>query len=567
MYYYGEYMEKKFNEIKTRNELADFLRIGRKTLTYVLYNKHVENYYKSFEIPKKCGGYREIHASTETLKMIQKKLSNRLYNYHEQVCKDNEINLNISHAFERKKGIISNAVIHKNKRFIINVDLKDFFESFHFGRIKGYFEKNKYFELPSEVSTIIAQLVCYNGKLPQGAPTSPILTNLICNVLDYKLLVLAKEYRLDYTRYADDLTFSTNDKNILKKYKEFYRKLNEIIIKNGFEINSKKTRLVFKGSRQTVTGLVVNKKVNINHEYYKKVRAMAYHLYTNGKFYIDKEEGTLTQLEGRFAFINEIDKYNNKIQEEAKKFSNINSREREFQKFLFYKNFYANEKPVIVTEGKTDIVYIKSALKNLYKEYPELIEKKEDGNFKFKITFFKRSKRIRFFFNMGIEGADAMKNLYKFFSDKDNKEKYPNYLEYFNKISNIDKKNPVIFIFDNEIKTKGKPLQVFSNTCNKISLCSFEKGGKQDLIGDGKLFIVTHQLIEGKSESEIEDLFDIEVLSHKINGKSFSRDSEFDIEKYYGKDHFSKYIASNYESINFSNFRPLLDNINKIVCK
>lgn len=134
-------MKVKFNEIKTRNELADFLNIERKTITNILYNKHVESYYYSFEIPKKSGGYRAIHAPTGVLKIIQKKLSDCLYNYRDQICKDNEINLNISHAFERKKGIISNAVIHKNKRYIINIDLKDFFDSFHFGRVRGYFEK------------------------------------------------------------------------------------------------------------------------------------------------------------------------------------------------------------------------------------------------------------------------------------------------------------------------------------------------------------------------------------------------------------------------------------------
>lgn len=560
-------MKVKFNEIKTRNELADFLNIERKTLTNILYNKHVESYYYSFEIPKKSGGYRKIHAPIGVLKIIQKKLSDCLYNYRDQICKDNEINLNISHAFERKKGIISNAVIHKNKRYIINIDLKDFFDSFHFGRVRGYFEKNKYFELPVEVSTIIAQLVCYDGKLPQGAPTSPIITNLICNVLDYKLLQLAKKYRLDYTRYADDLTFSTNDKNILKNYEQFYQNLNKIIVKNGFEINSKKTRLIYKSSSQSVTGLVVNEKVNISHIYYKRIRSMAYHLYRSGKFYIDDKEGRITQLEGCFSFINEIDKYNNKFNGNAnKKFFKFSSREKEFQKFLFYKYFYANEKPVIVTEGKTDIAYIKSALKNLYKEYPNLIEKNSNGKFEFKVSFFRRSKRTRFFFNMSLDGADAMKNLYSFFSDYGDKKVYCNYFEYFNKIFNIEQKNPVILIFDNELNTKGKPLHTFSKDC-KLSLCNFEKGGSQKLIDNGKLFLATHQLMNNKKESEIEDLFDSNVLEHKINGKSFSKNSDFDIDKYYGKDYFSKYIASNYENINFSEFRPLLDNINEIICK
>ena len=248
--------------------------------------------------------------------------------------------------------------------------------------------------MPLEVSTIIAQLVCYNGKLPQGAPTSPIIANFICNVLDYKILQLAKKYHLDYTRYADDLTFSTNDKKFLDKYEQFYNDLNKITSKNGFEINTKKTRIVYYNSRQTVTGLVVNKKININHLYYKKIRAMANTLYKTGSYFINENIGNIKQLEGCFSFINEIDKYNNKIQNKTeKKFFNLCSREKEFQKFLFYKYFYMNSKPLVVTEGKTDIIYIKCALKKLYKDYPYLIEKKSDGKFEFKVSFLKRSKR------------------------------------------------------------------------------------------------------------------------------------------------------------------------------
>lgn len=557
------------NEIKTRNELADFLHIERKTLTNVLYNKHVDSYYYSFEIPKKSGGTRKIHAPQNVLKIIQKKLSIALYNYRDYICKENKINLNISHAFERNKGIITNAYIHKNKRYIINIDLKDFFDSFHFGRVRGFFKNNKYFQLPLEVSTIIAQLVCYKGKLPQGAPTSPIITNFICNVLDYKILQLAKKYHLDYTRYADDLTFSTNDKKFLDKYEQFYNSLNRIISQNGFEINSKKTRIVYYNSRQTVTGLVVNKKININHLYYKNVRAMANNLYKNGSFFIDENEGNIAQLEGRFSFINEVDKYNNKynnmIQNKAeKKFFKLCSREKEFQKFLFYKYFYMNSKPLIITEGKTDRNYIIAALKNLYKEYPKLIEKKTNGKFDFKVSFLKRSKRLSFYFNMSIDGADSMRSIYCFYSDYDNKTNYPNYFEYFNNISWSKAKNPVILVFDNELKTKGKPLNKFSEMC-KCRLDGFEKGGNVKVIDNGNLYLVTHQIVKGK-ESEIEDLFDSETLKHKINGKEFCRKSEFNVNKYYGKDHFSQYILSNYENIDFSNFKPLLDNINEIIC-
>ena len=559
-------MEIKFNEINSRNELSDFLKIERKTLTNVLYYKHVENYYHSFVIPKKSGEPRKINAPTGILKVIQKKLSNRLYAYRDYICKENAIKLNISHAFERKKGIITNASIHKNKRYIINIDLKDFFDSFHFGRVKGYFLKNEHFKLPLEVATILAQLTCYNGKLPQGAPTSPIITNLICNVMDYKILSLSKKYHLDYTRYADDLTFSTNDKNIINKYDKFYNSLNRIVLTSGFEINPSKTKLIFKDSRQTVTGLIVNKKVNLDRRYYKNVRAMAHSLYTTGKFYIDGEEGSITQLEGKFSFINELERYNNRIDGlTQKKFFHLSAKEKELQKFLFYKYFYANEKPIIVTEGKTDILYIKSALKSLYKDYPNLIEKNSNDEFKFKVSFFRRSNRIRFFLNMSQDGADAMKNLYQFFTGK-NANGYPNYLTYFNKLSKSQPQKPVILVFDNEISTGKRPLYEFLSSCGqnpkKINL---NNGGYKKLSEEGNLYLATHQLVNNNEECEIEDLFDKDVLDHKIGNKSFTRKSDFDIEKYYGKDHFSKYIFTNYKDIDFSNFKPLLNVINEIV--
>lgn len=124
--------------------------------------------------------------------------------------------------------------------FILNMDLECFFDSFHFGRVCGYFEKNKDFLLPREVSIIIAQIACYNGHLPQGAPSSPIISNLICQVLDMHLLKIAKKYRLDYTRYADDLTFSTNNRVFLDSYKDFIKETTALILKAGFTVNKKK---------------------------------------------------------------------------------------------------------------------------------------------------------------------------------------------------------------------------------------------------------------------------------------------------------------------------------------
>lgn len=554
-------MDKKFNEIKSRNDLADFLGVARKSLTNVLYNKHIEEYYTSFEIPKKSGGKRIIDAPHGTLKYIQSQLSKKLYLYRAAVRKENNIKTNISHAFEREKSIISNAEIHRNKRYIVNIDLKNFFDCFHFGRVKGYFMKNEFFSLPVEVATVIAQLTCYNGKLPQGAPTSPIITNMICNILDYKVLSLAKKYHLDYTRYADDLTFSTNDKSFINSFSLFLNSLNKIIQKNGFEINPDKTRFIYKDSKQSVTGLTVNKKINVDKQFYKDTRAMAHQLYKTGEFLINGEQGSLLQLEGRLSFINEIERYNNRKNEiKPKKIYEINAKEKEFQKFLFFKYFYSNSKPIIVTEGKTDIVYIKSALKNLYINYPNLITKNSDGEFEFKVSFFQRSSRIRFFFNMAQDGADAMKNLYKFFIG----DNVPNYIEYFKKLSGTKPQNPVILVFDNEVKSGKRPLSVFLKFCKHEGEIS-KSGGEIRLIKDSNIYLATHQISDDKDEAEIEDLFDNATLSHTINGKTFTKKADFDIEKYYGKDHFSKYISSNYETIDFSNFRVLLDTINKIV--
>ncbi|PGC78808.1 retron Ec67 family RNA-directed DNA polymerase/endonuclease, partial [Bacillus toyonensis] len=333
---------KKFNDIKTRDDLSDFLKIPTSKLTYVLYKKKTSNLYTSFEIPKKNGGIRHIKAPLKDLKEIQKRLALSLWTHQKYIWKENGINPNISHAFQKEKSIITNAQIHRNKRFVLNIDLENFFDSFHFGRVKGFFEKNKHFLLPQGVATIIAQLTCYEGNLPQGAPSSPIITNLICNILDMKLLKISKKYKLNYTRYADDLTFSTNSKQFLVQQSDFHEEISKIIEKAGFKINEKKTRLQFRDSKQEVTGLIVNKKINVDRNYYKATRSMAHSLYTTGTFQIDGETGTINQLEGRFTFINQLDQYNNKINKSIDKttklgFHHLNSREKQYQKFLLYK--------------------------------------------------------------------------------------------------------------------------------------------------------------------------------------------------------------------------------------
>ena len=571
--------------IENRSDLANFLNVPLKKLTYILYVKKPESYYKSFDIPKKSGGTRKINAPTGDLKSLQRNLAQYLWKQQKYIWEQNGGRIpNVSHAFEENKSIITNAKIHRNKKYVLNFDLDNFFDSFHFGRIRGFFMENNGFKVSKEIATVIAQITCYNQRLPQGAPTSPIVTNLICQIFDYHILKLAKKYRLDYTRYADDLTFSTNDTNFSEVKNEFISKLNQKVEKAGFLINESKTRLSYKSSQQKVTGLVVNNKINVDRIYCRETNAMAHNLYKHGSFHINGEPGALAQLEGRYSFINQLDRYNNsvdkqlfwtnqRIDNQLDRFSSrvnvgkhnfrvLNGRERQYQKFLFYKYFYGNDKPLLVTEGKTDIVYLKSALKNLYLDYPDLITKKNDGKFEFHITFFRKSKRLRYFFDYPLDGADAMQKIYNLYCGKNN---MPNYFEYFKNIN--EAKNPVFLVFDNEVSTKNKPLCTFSSHCN------FTDSHKSDLssnlvfkiIDQSNLYVLTNPMPNNKNESEIEDLFDSNTLSHKISGKSFSLDDKADKNKYYGKEIFSKYIASDYQSIDFINFKPMLNKIVEVI--
>ena len=558
----------KFCNISNRNELADFLKIHRGKLTYILYVKKIESCYKTFEIPKKSGEIRTINAPVDDLKSIQIKLSNALWEYQKELWKEKNIFPNVSHAFQKGKSIFTNSKIHRNKRYVLNLDLNDFFTCFHFGRVRGFFAKNKDFQLPIEVATVIAQLCCYKGCLPQGAPTSPIITNLICNILDMRLLKIAKKYLLDYTRYADDLSFSTNNKTFLDNYDAFLKEISKEISVAGFSINNNKTRLQFRDSKQKVTGIIVNKKLNIDRLYYRETKAMAHNLYTNKEFTINGEIGTLNQLEGRFSFINQIDKYNNGLDDFNHCFRELNGREEQYRRFLFYKYFYYNSKPMIVTEGKTDRVYIKAALKSLYKDYPELVEKNENGIFNFKISFFKRSDRINYFFGIGSDGADAMKNLFNYYSSKKSKAKgYVDYYSYFSNLCDYLPMNPVILIFDNEFIGSKKPLHTFIEHIGfKDKECSTLKNNLYASIkNNSNLFLTTIPLVNNKDECDIEDLFSETTLSIKLNGKKFCRESEYDINQYYGKDIFSKYIYTNYDKVDFSGFKTVLDNITKII--
>ncbi|MCJ7484045.1 MAG: reverse transcriptase family protein [Thermodesulfovibrionales bacterium] len=365
-----------FSCLFSRKDIADLLEIEKNKLNYHLYVLSPSKKYSTFMIKKKGGGKREITAPISPIKILQRKLSKAL----ELIFTPK----NCIHGFIRGRNILSNARAHQKKRFVLNLDLKDFSPSIHFGRVRGLFMGIPY-NLNKDVSTILAQICCHDGKLPQGAPTSPIISNMICAKLDSNLKKLAKENQCVYTRYADDITFSTNRSKFPSPIAyltesgetEIGNELSKLIEINGFEINPFKNRLQFKYQRQSVTGLTVNRYANINRKYLKKLRAILFAWKKYGieststnyfnKFpdrdYSDKETNIdlfKQIMKGKIDFIGMVKGKSSKTYIDLQsKFYSLAPELKKMKKFIYSKTI-----PVIYTEGKTDKKHINAALES-----------------------------------------------------------------------------------------------------------------------------------------------------------------------------------------------------------
>ena len=489
----------KIQGLQNRKQIAELLGIPLKELTYILYVQKPETFYRSFKISKKNGGFRSIDAPEGSLVYVQRLLARRLTTW----ILEKKLNTGVSHAFKKGRSIITNSSTHKNHRFILSVDLSDFFNSIHFGRIEGFFQKNKYFSFSREAAIVIAQLTCYHGSLPQGAPTSPVLSNLICQIMDRRILELASKYRVNYSRYADDLTFSTNQPKFGLESQNFLSELAFIIGQSGFRINESKTRLQYKDSRQEVTGLIVNKKIGVPKQFVKNTRAMANTLYKTGQFEIDGKQGSINQLEGRFTFINQIDWYNHRMADSVKstnsstrgRLTKMNSRERQYRQFLIYKYFINNPRPLIVTEGKTDILYIKSALRSLNQHFPELVTFNDDkSEYSLDISFFergirsdhgrsgnKKNQRLPYFLGLKMDGGDELQHIYDYYSGRDSAN-YPPYAQMLIHSFHIVPQHPVILLFDHELSGKNRPLRKFLNSPRIVKLSATVKTHPCELV-------------------------------------------------------------------------------------
>lgn len=295
-------IKKQFAEMQSKDDLVKLLSDAKnmlygeeckpfqlKSLTYYANPILCKNRYQTFTIKKKSGADRTIHAPVKGLKSILRPLNlilQCIYEPHPSAT-----------GFVLNKSIADNAKKHVGHNYVYNLDLKDFFFSFDRNRLKLAF-MYKPFNLNGErekLAFVLASLCTHpieiDGEikyvLPQGSPTSPTLTNILCSRLDRRLSGLAKRFGAVYTRYADDITFSSYH-NIFKSdenpqlnergcYDNFIVELERLLQEEGLKINPQKTRLQKSGFRQETTGLVVNEKVNVLRRYVKQIRMWLYY--------------------------------------------------------------------------------------------------------------------------------------------------------------------------------------------------------------------------------------------------------------------------------------------------
>lgn len=375
---------------KNRQDLANLLNIDYNQFCYILYSQQISTHYKKALIYKKNGKPREILAPDNHLRFIQQRLARLLATIYDEV---NTHTTQLCYSYRKdlvqKFGFHENAKLHVGSKLVINVDLKDFFTNITFSRIVGYFSKNQILKIRYEVAVTIAQIACYKDPisnksyLPQGSPCSPIISNYIGAILDNRFFKLANRKKFTYSRYSDDLTlsFHTNSfpNDIVAKIDNQWvlgKTIRNTINFCQFEINEEKIVIRDKYARQQVTGLTVNKKANININYYKYTRSMINNycktgIYERSKYHsigIDFSEKSLIGIANHIKNIKQLDYSHtnaiNKDIEPLQIYKNLKGFSKSYIELLFHINFVHHSKIKIICEGKTDPQHIYSYLRN-----------------------------------------------------------------------------------------------------------------------------------------------------------------------------------------------------------
>lgn len=248
--------------LENLDDLSQSLRLPKEVISKFSVNN--DRYYHRIEMKKKTGGIRHIESPLKELKAIQRwvlryildKLSPSVY----------------AKGFVRNKSILDNAKPHEGNQYVLNLDLQDFFTNIQASHIYTLFKNIGY---NNNIAFILTSFCTKGGYLPQGAPTSPALSNLVCLRLDHRISTYCKKRALTYTRYADDLCISGNKILILQKASYLIK---DIICDEGFTINIKKEKFLGPKVRREVTGLTVTPKITISKKNYCLYRKRIYDL-------------------------------------------------------------------------------------------------------------------------------------------------------------------------------------------------------------------------------------------------------------------------------------------------
>jgi RNA-directed DNA polymerase len=274
----------------TPADVAAALGLTIRQLRWLAFHTEVatRTHYVKFQVPKRSGGMRTLAAPHRTLKSVQRWILANVAGKFPVT--------EAAHGFVAGRGIVSNASPHVGKAVVVNLDLEGFFPTIVFPRVRAVFERYGY---SGSVATILALLctecpraaVAYAGTkyeaatgpraLPQGAPTSPALSNQVGRRLDKRLLGVARKLGLSYTRYADDLTFSGGEE-LVPKIGWLLAKVRHIAQQEGFAVNEKKTRVMRRSAAQTVTGVVVNEKPSVSRDDIRRLRAILHRAKSEG---------------------------------------------------------------------------------------------------------------------------------------------------------------------------------------------------------------------------------------------------------------------------------------------
>ena len=285
---------RKLPVLRNLGDVAALLGVSTKELEWL--STADFNHYRSFVLEKSNGALRLIDAPKVKLKAVQRTI-------YEKLLRDRPLHAAVS-GFRPGRNTRHHAAPHARKQTVLSMDLQDFFPGISARRVCGLLKSWGYSE---EIALLFTCLTTYNAHLPQGAPTSPALANLIFTHADVRLAGLARRFEADYSRYADDITFS-GGLDFQRTVGAFSKAVKQIVADEGFRINHNKTRLMRQGRRQVVTGLVVNERPNVPRRHRRQLRAILHNAVRRGfesqnRF---KHPNFAEHLRGKIAYVSPI---------------------------------------------------------------------------------------------------------------------------------------------------------------------------------------------------------------------------------------------------------------------